>query len=152
MKEKYLNLFRVALCAGSVVAVTACGTSEQGVDPAPPPAQDKQEVTREKEISAEPMDHKAQIEFSRKDLAQRLGVELDSVTFSGARPVDWRSGALGCPEPGMNYTQALVPGVLIYLRVGNEAHGYHAKRGGQPFYCPRERAEKPVYGQGVDVT
>ena len=93
-----------------------------------------------------------QIAFSKQDLAARLDVELDAVNLSGARPVTWRSGALGCPEPGMNYTQALVPGVLIFLRVGNEVHGYHAKHGGKPFYCPRERAEQPVFGQGADMT
>ncbi|MEE8339537.1 MAG: hypothetical protein V3R56_05290 [Xanthomonadales bacterium] len=93
-----------------------------------------------------------QIAFSKKELAQRLGIEPDSITLSGARQVNWRSGALGCPEPGMNYTQALMPGALIFLKVGNEVHGYHAKHGGKPFYCPQDRAEQPVFGQGADMT
>ena len=93
-----------------------------------------------------------QIEFSKIELAQRLGIEPESITLSGAREVNWRSGALGCPKPGMNYTQALVPGVLIILTVGKEAHSYHAKLGGKPFYCPRERAEEPAFEQGANMT
>ena len=93
-----------------------------------------------------------QIKFSKKDLALRLDIELDLITLSEAQQVNWRSGALGCPQPGMSYIQVLMPGVLIFLNVGKELHAYHAKRGGKPFYCHRARAEKPVYGQDTDMT
>lgn len=99
---------------------------------------------------AAPMSLRAQVDFARRDLAERLSVEVDEVELSGARPVNWRSSALGCPEPGMQYTDALVPGALIFLRKGSDIHGYHAKHGEKPFYCPRERAEQPVFGQGAD--
>ena len=152
MGKTDVNLMRAAVCVGFVIGLTACnGTGEQ-VSPELSLTEDAQTVTPGKEISAAPMDQSQQIEFSKKELAQRLGIEPDSIALSGARQVNWRSGALGCPEPGMNYTQALVPGVLIFLRVGNEVHGYHAKQGGKPFYCPRERAEQPVFGQGADMT
>jgi hypothetical protein len=105
-----------------------------------------------REVAAAPLSLAEQIEFARSDLAGRLGVEPDAVTVSGARPVNWRSGALGCPEPGMSYTQALVPGALIFLRAAGEVHGYHASQGGKPFLCPRERAEQPVFGRGADMT
>ena len=91
-----------------------------------------------------------QIEYSRQDLAARLDVEPEAVSLSGATPVTWRSGALGCPEPGKSYTDALVSGVWIMLRVGKTAYRYHAKTGGQPFFCPDERAEPPVTGEGAD--
>jgi len=152
MKKQHSILFRAALFTGSVLAITACNGGEKPAVSELSPAQDIPTVAPEKEAPAAPMDMKTQIEFSRIDLARRLGIELDSVALSGASPVNWRTGALGCPEPGMNYTQALVPGFLIFLKVGNEAHGYHAKVGGEPFYCPRERAEKPAFGTGADVT
>jgi hypothetical protein len=98
------------------------------------------------------MNLKGQIEFSKKDLAQRLDVPPESVVLSGARQVTWRSGALGCPAPRMNYTQALVPGSVIYLQVDNITHAYHAKFAGKPFYCPRERVEQPVLDEGEDQT
>jgi len=152
VRKTDVNFLRATVCVGFVIGLAACnGTGEQ-VSPGISLAEDTQAVTPEKEISTAPMNLNEQIEFSKKELAQRLGIEPESITLSGARQVSWRSGALGCPQPGMNYTQALVPGALIFLKVGNEVHGYHAKQGGKPFHCPRERAEQPVLGQGADAT
>jgi hypothetical protein len=150
MKRKSVDMLRAAACSGFVLALTACNSTEEQVSPGLSPTRDVQVVTPEMEISTAAMNLHDQIEFSKKELAQRLGIEPKSITLSKARQVNWRSGALGCPEPGMNYTQALVPGALIFLKVGNEVHGYHAKNGGKPFYCPRDRAEQPVFGQGAD--
>lgn len=91
-----------------------------------------------------------QLDYSRQDLASRLGIEPDGVEVSASRPVTWRSGALGCPEPGFAYTEALVPGILIELRVDKVTYRYHARRGGQPFYCPGNRAEQPAPGARLD--
>ena len=96
------------------------------------------------------MNPAAQLEFSKRDLASRLGLEPEMIEASAPRLVTWRSGALGCPKPGMSYTDALVPGVLIELRVGDAVYRYHAAAGGQPFHCPHEWAEPPVAGPGVD--
>jgi hypothetical protein len=92
-----------------------------------------------------------QISMAREDLAKTLAVSVDDITVDTARMVNWRSGAAGCPKPGMNYTMAVVPGVLIILNVGGELYRYHAGRNGQPSYCPAERAEPPVFGQGEEV-
>ena len=93
-----------------------------------------------------------QVEYARIDLAKRLGVELDAVVLANARAVTWRSAALGCPKPGLAYTDALVPGTLIFLKAGNALHAYHSKRDGMPFYCPRDRVESPVLDKTQDVT
>ena len=98
------------------------------------------------------MNLNGQIEFSKKALAQRLGVAPDTVKVSSAGQVTWRSGALGCPEPGMTYTDALVPGSVIYLQADKTFHVYHAKFAGEPFYCPWERVEAPVLEEGADNT
>ena len=45
-----------------------------------------------------------QLSFSKQDLAGRLGVDIDAIKIKVARQITWRSGALGCPKPGMNYT------------------------------------------------
>ena len=129
-----VKTMQVALLLGSLVIATACKN-----EPEETPV-------------AQPMNLKGQVEYSRNDLAQRLDVPLDTVVLSGARQVTWRSGALGCPEPGMNYTEALVPGSVIYLQVDNMIHAYHAKIGGEPFYCPRERVEQPVLDKDLDPT
>ena len=92
----------------------------------------------------------AQVAYSQKDLATRLGLTTDEIRVSGATPVSWRSGALGCPKPKMSYTDALVAGIWIVLRVDGTTYRYHAATGGQPFYCPDDRAEPPVLGPGAD--
>ena len=151
MLRTEMNSLKVAILAGLFVGLTACqGTGDQG------PAEsslkeDTQTLTHEKDNPLALMNLNEQFSFSRKDLADRLGIELDSITLAGARQVNWRSGALGCPKPGMSYTQALVPGVLILLNVGDEAYGYHAKSDGKPFYCPRERIEIPASIQAEDM-
>ena len=35
------------------------------------------------------------------------------------KPVMWNNGSLGCPMPGRCYTQALVPGYLLYFQSDN---------------------------------
>lgn len=92
-----------------------------------------------------------QVSAARQDLAQHLGLDADKIVVDSVRTVHWRSGAAGCPEPGMSYTMAIVPGVLIILNAAGESYRYHAGRNGPPSYCPAERAEPPVYGQGEEA-
>jgi hypothetical protein len=81
---------------------------------------------------------------ARQDLAKRRGVEAGSIDVLEANHVNWRSGAIGCPEPGVYYTQALVPGYRVLLRIGSESFAYHSRQGGSPFLCPSDRAESPA--------
>ena len=145
-------LVRAVLCAGTLIALTACNTGDRPGDLAHSPAQGDHLPPPDKGRSAAPMELEAQIDFSRNDLSQRLGIETGAITVSSANLVTWRSGALGCPQQGMHYTQALVPGVRIILVVGKEVHDYHAKQGGKPLYCPPERAEEPASEPGADMT
>ena len=61
-----------------------------------------------------------------------------------AQAVTWRDGALGCPQPGMAYTQALVPGWLLRVQAGGSTLQYHASRQGGWLLCPAHRAQSPV--------
>lgn len=152
MNKTGTKLLLSALFIGLFANLAACNSED---DPQPPErslTNSEQATQAEQTVVPARMNLKGQIEFSKKDLAQRLDVAPESVELSGANAVTWRSGALGCPETGMNYTEALVPGTVIYLQVDNMIHAYHAKYGSEPFYCPRERAEAPVRGEGEDVT
>ena len=93
--------------------------------------------------SMKKMNREEQVLFARQDLANRLSIELDEVSLSGAAQVIWRSGALGCLKPGMEYTQMLVKGALIMLRVGHTPYRYHATITGEPFFCADSQAEAP---------
>ena len=74
--------------------------------------------------------------------AADANVGLDEVTVVTAEEVDWSDGAIGCPEPGMMYTQAIVPGYRVVLDIDGEDHHFHAAEGGEFFYCedPQEPA------------
>ena len=128
---------RSILLVGLLANVAACEATDDQQPVEPSLTDSEQSTDPERKIVASPMNLNGQIKFSKEDLAQRLDVPPESVELSGARQVTWRSGALGCPEPGMNYTEALVPGAVIYLQVDNTIHAYHAKFAGEPFYCPR---------------
>jgi len=84
------------------------------------------------------------IAAARTDLARRLEIDEQTIEVSKAREVTWRDGALGCPEPDMMYTQALVRGYYIRLQAGDKFYAYHAGRDGQPFLCPEERSQPPA--------
>ena len=72
---------------------------------------------------------------AREDLAERLGIQLGEIVLLSMEEVTWRDGSLGCPKPGMQYTQALVDGTLIVLSVAGRQYRYHSGRGGTPFLC-----------------
>lgn len=69
------------------------------------------------------------------DEAERRGVPVGEVTVAGYAEVTWRDGSIGCPQPGMMYTQALVPGHQLVLEVDGEYASYHAGRTGAFTYC-----------------
>ena len=152
MKDTDAKILQLVLLGALLAVMAACKATENQQSPAPSLTDSEQATEPERKIVALPMNLNGQIKLSKKDLAQRLDVPPESVVLSGARQVTWRSGALGCPEPGMNYTEALVPGAVIYLQVDNMIHAYHARFAGEPFYCPRERVEQPALEEGVDVT
>ena len=69
------------------------------------------------------------------DAAQQAGVDPSAVTVVSAEATTWNSGALGCPEPGKVYTQALVPGYKIVLEAGGKTLNYHASETGSVKLC-----------------
>ncbi len=69
------------------------------------------------------------------DLARRLAVDAAAITVVSSEEVTWRDGSLGCPKPGMNYTQALVDGTRIVLEHGGTRYEYHAGGTNPPFLC-----------------
>ena len=79
------------------------------------------------------------IEVALDDAAQRLTVPRERIEVVSAERVTWADGSIGCPEPGMMYTQALVPGYRIVLRADGHTLNYHASDRGRPAFCPAER-------------
>ncbi len=70
-----------------------------------------------------------------EDLVGRTGAVLSSIEVKRADAVVWSDGSLGCPEPGMMYTQALVNGYWVVLNVGGRDYDYRASQGGNFRLC-----------------
>ncbi len=75
------------------------------------------------------------VAFAISDLAATLGVPEGNVIAVGWEEVVWRDGSIGCAQPGMAYTQALVDGMRIALEVDGTVYWYHAGGGREPFHC-----------------
>jgi hypothetical protein len=87
---------------------------------------------------------RSNVEIAVADLAARLDVDPTEIEIVSVDEVTWPDGSLGCPHPGMSYTQALVDGQLIVLAVDDTEYEYHSGRAGEPFYCPADQATPPV--------
>ena len=111
--------------------VVACGpdpTDHESPPPEEPPvpgdpdddevASDSREVTR-----------------AVADAAERTGVPAGDIEVVEFAMVTWPDGAIGCPEPGMLYTQALVDGYRIVLDADGTQLTYHGATGADPFLC-----------------
>ena len=75
------------------------------------------------------------VAFAIADLAGWLGVAAEDISLVEQVEVTWNDGSLGCPQPGMAYTQALVDGSRIVLVVEGVSYNYHSRAGHAPFYC-----------------
>jgi hypothetical protein len=85
------------------------------------------------------------------DAASRAGVDRSAFTVATAAAVTWSDSSLGCPEPGMVYMQALVPGYHVILEQAGTQYDYHADRRGNFRLCPPDRAKEPVQEGGAEL-
>ena len=87
--------------------------------------------------------HERVAEVARSDAARRSGLPVSQLKVVTLESVTWPDGSLGCPRPGMAYTQALVPGYRVRLQVGTEVWDYHASERGAIVLCPPDRSQEP---------
>jgi hypothetical protein len=75
------------------------------------------------------------VQQAQQDLAKRLNIPVESIEFLNFEDVVWPDGGLGCPQPGMAYTQVMVEGYRIQLRYDGQVYNYHGGGGRPPFLC-----------------
>lgn len=127
-----LTLAGVALLGG-------CGGADddpesQPADSATSPSPTQTETAPDPTPTEEPMPD-GPLAAAIADLSSDTGVDPDDIKVVVNQEVTWRDGSLGCPKPGMFYTQALVDGYRIVLRAGGEEVAYHGSVGKPPFRC-----------------
>jgi len=77
-------------------------------------------ITPQRDLSFGP-----QMVVARKDLASRLGVTEREILFLSGEGKTWNDGSLGCPEPGVMYTQAQVHGWVLKFGHRQQVFTYH---------------------------
>jgi hypothetical protein len=88
-------------------------------------------------------------EAALADAARQTGIERARLTVLEAQAVTWQNGSLGCPEEGMAYTDALVPGYRVRIQAGDRVLDYHASARGGVMLCPEGRAVDPILGDSM---
>ncbi len=142
----------VATVCASLAACMSAGQSAEAVAPAVSAAPVAPAAPAAPAVPVEPGTTvtdslEAVIAAAVDDAVHRSGKPRESLKVTAAARVTWPDGALGCPEPGMLYTQALVPGYRVVVQAGETEYAYHAGARGQPTFCPPERAVPPAPGQ-----
>ena len=80
------------------------------------------------------------------DTAERAKADPAEVVIAAWSPVTFNDGSMGCPKKGMSYTQSLVEGELLLLRVDSSLFQYHAPTGGPVAYCANPSSNFTVGG------
>ncbi len=77
-------------------------------------------ITPQRDLSFGP-----QMVAARRDLASRLGVTEREILFLSGEGKTWNDASLGCPEPGVMYTQAQVRGWALSFGHRQRVYTYH---------------------------
>ena len=76
-----------------------------------------------------------------EDAQKRTGASRSQLEIVSMEKITWNDGALGCPQPGRMYTQALVPGYRIRVRTADQTLDYHAAETGRFVLCTPQALE-----------
>jgi len=84
-----------------------------------------------------------------KKAAALAEVALDQLVIVRAESVVWNDGSLGCPEPGMMYTQALVNGYWIVIEAAGQTYDFRVGSGGSFRLCPAGQGHPPSQASAI---
>ncbi len=72
------------------------------------------------------------------EVARLAGVPIDQVVVVSGEAITFPDGSLGCPQPGMAYTQVLVDGYKVVAEAGGKTYDFRGT--GSTFrLCPVSR-------------
>lgn len=120
--------FMAILALASLAAACAASGEEKRATPRAPPTRVPAPPLNEQPAGQAVSTTMIPIEVRRAvvaDAARRFKVAESAVVLTRAEQVTWPNGALGCPEPGTMYTQALVPGFRVVAKTTGGELLYH---------------------------
>jgi hypothetical protein len=78
------------------------------------------------------------------EAAKLANVSPAQLVVVRAQAVVWNDGSLGCPEPGMEYAQALVNGYWVVIKAAGKTYDFRAGRDGNFRLCPESSGRPPL--------
>ena len=78
------------------------------------------------------------------EAAKLANVPPQQLVIVRAEAVVWNDGSLGCPEPGMEYAQALINGFWVVISGAGQTYDFRVGRDGNFRLCPAGRGHPPV--------
>ena len=78
-----------------------------------------------------------------KEAAALAKLDREQLVIVRAESVVWNDGSLGCPEPGMMYTQMLVNGYWVVIEAAGKTYDYRVGSGGGFRLCPPGQGHPP---------
>lgn len=146
-------LFLVVACAAPAEEPAAQESPPVQVttEPATPTTVELDDVTEEEATRDMPEEMPApgipdpeayMTEQARLTLADRLGIDVETISVISVEERQWSDAALGCAEPGQMYAQVITPGFEITLAVDGDTYTYHSDRNSALVLCGADG--KPV--------
>lgn len=66
------------------------------------------------------------------------GLSPGNITVLTVQEQSFGDSSLGCPEPGMSYTQVVTSGYIVLLQAGGQQYEYHTDHSGETVVaCPQ---------------
>ena len=150
-----LHIFRRAVTyrrpAGLVLAsflLTACSGGQEATSASarddPEMLEHRATQLERKPVTAVPQEEEAPITGEVPEVVldnvlmalERLsGADRSEFELVRAAAVEWPDGALGCPQPGMEYLQAPVPGYQVVLKHLDRSYDFRAGRTSYVMLC-----------------
>lgn len=138
----------IAAAVAAAVLLAGCGTTGDPMTPTPPSPGTSTPTGwpsgRPPLQTAPPLPSGTPAEIS----PERWQAILDHLTAQGvtgaaevesAEAVTWPDSSLGCPSPGVQYTQSLVEGLRVLVRVDGERYDFRFGAGTDLKLCSSHR-------------
>ena len=130
---------RVRLLIAATLLVIACGPGAADQPPtraaslpSPAPASP---VTSVLPGSTSNTDPQASVDAALKAAAAHLSVSAADLRVDQIDARQWGDSSLGCPKPGIMYSQIVTPGFLIVISGPGKQLEYHTDARGQVVLC-----------------
>jgi hypothetical protein len=91
-----------------------------------------------KETSPGPPPIEKFVSLAKKDLADRLQIDMNRITLRKTVAMVWPNAALGCPRPGKVYQTGKIPGYQISLVAPHVEYVYNTDWINQVILCLKQ--------------